>query len=60
MRDVRFLPTGRSMTETLEDRAWRLAGDELLDSPLEGDDWMLAREALAYKILARLLSGERR
>lgn len=48
------------MTETLEDRAWRLAGDELLDSPLEGDDWMLAREALAYKILARLLSGERR
>jgi hypothetical protein len=37
-----------------ESTAWRLAGDLLLDDPREGDDWGLAREALALRILANL------
>jgi hypothetical protein len=40
-----------------EDEAWRIAGDLLLDDPREGDDWGLAREALAFRILANLDSG---
>ena len=34
--------------------AWRIAGDLLLDDAREGDDWGLAREALALRILANL------
>jgi len=37
------------MTET---EAWNLAGDLLMSSPLEGEAWCLAREALALRILA--------
>lgn len=40
-----------------ESTAWRLAGDLLLDDPREGDDWGLAREALALRILANLRAG---
>ena len=37
--------------KALEERAWNLAGDVLMDSPLEGDEWVLAREMLASEIL---------
>lgn len=37
--------------------AWRMAGDLLLDDPREGDDWGLAREALALRILDNLRAG---
>jgi hypothetical protein len=40
-----------------EATAWRLAGDLLLDDPREGDDWGLAREALACRILDNLDAG---
>lgn len=44
--------------QALEDKAWRLAGDALLDDPREGDDWMMAREELATRILQRLEAEE--
>lgn len=44
------------MNDSPEDRAWNLAGDLLLDDPREGDDWILAREALAAQILANILA----
>lgn len=40
-----------------EATAWRLAGDLLLDDPREGDEWGLAREALACRILDNIDAG---
>jgi len=46
----------------IEDDAWNRAGDLLLDSGLEGDAWMLARETLAMALLenaaARMIDSE--
>lgn len=36
---------------SLEERIWNLAGDMLLDSELEDEDWHLERERLAMEIL---------
>ena len=35
----------------LELRAWDLAGEVLADSPLQGDEWVLAREMLTSEVL---------
>jgi len=40
-----------------EHLAWSLSGDLLLDDPREGDEWGLAREALALFILENLNHG---
>ena len=45
------------MNHTNHDRAWNLAGDLLLDDPRDGDDWMIAREDLAARILDNLDAG---
>lgn len=41
----------------LEEHAWNLAGDLLLDDPRDGDEWGLVREALALFILENLNHG---
>lgn len=40
-----------------EETAWNLAGDLLLDDPRDGDEWCIAREALACLILDNLDAG---
>jgi DNA (cytosine-5)-methyltransferase 1 len=45
--DVRDLDAIASAAFLSESDAWRQAGDLLLDSPLDGDEWCLEREALA-------------
>ena len=45
--DVRDLDAIASAAFLSESEAWRRAGDLLLDSSLDGDEWCLEREALA-------------
>jgi len=49
--DVRDLDTIEAAITMTEEQAWTRAGDMLLDDPREGDDWGLAREALATQLL---------
>ena len=49
--DVRDLDTIEAAITMTEEQAWNRAGDMLLDDPREGDDWGLAREALATQLL---------
>jgi len=51
--DVRDLDTIEQVVfGKLEERAWYDAGEALIDSPLNGDDWCLAREDYACNLLA--------
>jgi DNA (cytosine-5)-methyltransferase 1 len=49
--DVRDLHSIESVLGITEEQAWNRAGNMLLDDPREGDDWMMAREALASQLL---------
>ena len=49
--DVRDLHAIESVLGITEEQAWNRAGNMLLDDPREGDDWMMAREALASQLL---------
>ena len=56
--DVRDLDAIESFLRLSESDAWRIAGDRLLDSELNGDDWTLERERVALEMIDRSTSPD--
>lgn len=56
--DVRDLDAIESFLSLSEEDAWRIAGDSLLDSDLDGEEWCLERERLATEMIERSASPD--
>ena len=56
--DVRDLDAVESFLRLSEEDAWRTAGDRLLDSDLDGEEWTLERERLASEMIERSTSPD--